>query len=120
MKLKIKQQDRLYRLMPSGVPRYVRCYDNGGETADRYTVVYTGRYRGRGGCFYLGMNAAPFHPQGIGQHGESDRPIDRPSYGHLGKRIAFEELPPDCQKAVLQDYRELWDLPSTVNSSTLA
>ena len=28
----------------------------------------------------------PFHPQGIGQHGESNEPIDQPSYKHLGKR----------------------------------
>lgn len=78
------------RLLPGGVPRYTRIYDNGGPDApdgsvDRYTVVFTGNYRGRDGiCRYVSMSGAPFHPQGIGQHGEQDRPIDRPRYGHLG------------------------------------
>jgi hypothetical protein len=99
--------DRTAALMPAGIPRYVRCYDNGGETADRYTVVYT---RIKGPSQYLGMSAEPFHPQGIGQHGEADRPIDRPTSSHLGKRIPFKTLPPDCRKAVLNDYRQLWSL----------
>lgn len=100
------------RLLPDGVPRYVRCYDNGGESADRYTVVYTGRYDcARNGYQYVGMSENPYHPQGFGQHGEStDGPIDRPSYGHLGKRIQFMDLPEDCRKLVLSDYRELWKL----------
>lgn len=33
--------DRVRRLMPDGVPRYVRCYDDSGS-GDRYTVVYHG------------------------------------------------------------------------------
>lgn len=91
-------------------PRWIRCYDNGGETIDRYTVVFTrlGNKLGRGTCLYLAMNAAPFHPQGFGQHGESTCPIDRPSYGHLGKKIRFEDLPADCQKCVWQTYSDLW------------
>lgn len=105
-------RERVERLMPGGVPRYVHCYDNGGETADRYTVVFTGRYRHKtGGSFWhLGMSALPFHPQGIGQHGESERQIDRPTYSHLGKRVRFTVLPADCQRAVRQTYRALWDL----------
>lgn len=81
-------------LMPNGIPRYIRCYDNGGETLDRYTVVFTGRYTHKTGraFWYLGMNAAPY--QGIGQHGETMyKPVDRPTYGHLGKKIKFETLP---------------------------
>lgn len=105
-------ESRVSRLMPGGIPRYVRCYDNGGVTADRYTVIFTGRYRHQtGGSFwYLCMSSMPFHPQGIGQHGESDRQIDYPSGGHLGKRIRFETMPEDCQRCALQTYRDLWDL----------
>ncbi len=88
-------------------PRYIRCYDNGGETYDRYTVLFT-KKRVAGQFMYLGMNATPFHPQGFGQHGFSDDLIDRPSYSHLGKRIQFEDLPEDCKKAVMDDYEELW------------
>lgn len=89
-------------------PITVRCYDNGGETADRYTVVFHGnQVRKRFGAFaYLGMSAEPFHPQGIGQYGESrDNFVDYPRYSHLGKRIPFASLPPDCQTAVINDLR---------------
>jgi hypothetical protein len=103
-----KQAARLASLLPGGKPKYIRCYDSGDSFADRYTVVYT--KAGDGRCYYVGMNCAPFHPQGIGMHGESDTMIDRPTYGHLGKRIAFDYLPEDCQKLVLQDYKEMWKL----------
>lgn len=93
--------------MPNGIPRYVRCYDSHGP-GDRYTVVFT-RLAGTN-CPYLGMNAEPYHPQGIGMHGESPTMIDRPTSSHLGKRIKFELLPPDCQKLVRSDYVELWKL----------
>lgn len=93
----------------SGKP--IRCYDDGGQCADRFTVVfmnrkdygYTADYiRRTGRDFYpcLGMSSAPFHPQGIGQHSEAM--VGK----HLGKRIAFAQLPEDCQKAVLQDLAE--------------
>lgn len=88
-------------------PKWIRCYDNGGKTIDRYTVVFT---RGKG-SLYLGMSSNPMHPQGIGMHGEGppgSGPIDRPTYGHLGKRIVFEQLPDDCQKIVRATYSDLW------------
>jgi hypothetical protein len=118
-----RQRARLSALLPGGIPRWVRCYDNGGISADRYTVVYTGHYAGkaRGWCQYVGMSAAPFHPQGFCQHGEHSEMIDAPGIRwapavgrrcHLGLRIRFDDLPPDCQKVVLQDYQELWNLPS--------
>ena len=85
--------DRVRRLMPDGVPRYVRCYDNGGS-GDRYTVVYTGNYRGRGGmCRYVGMSALPFHPQGVGMHGESREPIDGRWAPAVGGRPAILAIP---------------------------
>lgn len=106
---------RKNRLMPNNTPRWIRCYDNGGKTWDRYTVVYTKKHwydDGRVYSFgYVGMSSNPFAPQGFGQHGESNfQPIDRPSYGHLGKKITFAELPEDCQKLVREDYMELWNL----------
>lgn len=113
-----KTTQRAQRLIPGGVPKWVRIYDNGGETADRYTIVFTkcgsmpgqdpDPYRRR--HFYLGASAHPFHPQGIGQHGESVDPIDRPAYGHLGKPIAFDQLPPDVKKFTLSNYCELWGI----------
>ena len=118
---------RTANLLPNGEPKYIRAYDNGGTSADRYTVVYTGRYRGKGWFQHVGMSALPFHPQGVGMHGESERQIDTnksgfaPAIGrknHLGKRITFAELPPDCQKLVLADYRAFWNLPEPLESLT--
>lgn len=75
----------------------VRCYDNGGETFDRYTVVYLDQPEYAGMFTALGMSENPFHPQGFCQHTMA---MDG---GHLGKRILFRDLPDDCRKAVLQD-----------------
>lgn len=112
---------RTATLLPNGVPRWVRIYDNGGETIDRYTAVFTGRYghKTAGQTLYLAMNARPFHPQGFGQHGESPNRFDVNEWGyppargrknHLGMRIGFTDLPSDCQRLVLNDYHDLWDL----------
>lgn len=118
-----RTKKRLESLLPGGIPRYVRCYDNGGETADRYTVVFCGRHTAAriDRVFpYVGMSSRPFHPQGFGQHGETrDKPCDVDRWGfppamgrtgHLGKRIPFADLPDDCRKLVMGDYLELWDL----------
>ena len=103
--------NRTERLLPGGKPKYVRCYFHP-EYNDPYTVVYTGHYTHKTGHshWYVGMSAKPFHPQGIGMHGESDTQIDYPSYKHLGKKIKFDDLPEDCQTLVLQDYVYLWDI----------
>lgn len=110
-----KQTERINRLLPNGEPRYVRCYDNGGETQDRYTVVFTGNYTHKTGRqhWYVGMSGNPFHPLGVGQHGESSTQIDYPSYKHLGKKIKFSELTDKCKECVLQTYNDLWDILST-------
>ena len=124
-----------WRLAPAGVPRWVRIYDNGGETADRYTVVFTGQaapMRGKGSPTqypYLGMSSAPFHPQGFGQHGHttgspadyqrSDRGGGRsyawpPKVGrkcHLGTRIKYQDLPEQCRRCLWQTYADIWDIP---------
>lgn len=109
-----KTDARRARLLPEGVPRYVHCYDDGGKTCDRYTVVFTGRYRHKtsGECLYLGASSAPFHPQGFGQHGSSPSSIDSPRYAHLGKKVPFTALPEDVRKLALASYRDLWDLPT--------
>ena len=75
----------------------IRCYDNGGKTFDRYTVVYMSFLDSRNNYSCVGMSEHPFHAQGFGQHSSA-----KPGR-HLGRRINFEELPPDCQKLVKQD-----------------
>jgi hypothetical protein len=113
-----KQTERMNRLMPNGEPKYVRVYDNDGRTLDRYTVVFTGNYGEY--KLYVGMSAYPYHPQGFCQHGESEILIDarKNSWGavpigrenHLGKRISFNDLPIDCKKVVISDYKDIWSL----------
>lgn len=61
---------------------------------------------------YLGMSGAPTHPQGIGQHGECDHRIDRPTWSHLGRKIGFLGLPRDCQAVVWRDYEEIYEIPN--------
>lgn len=119
MKLTKTELAKRARVLPDGVPRWVRIYDSN-EPGDRYTVVFTGNWKGRTSSLYLGMSGAPFHPQGVCQHGESERAIDcrQGNWGgvsvgrkcHLGTRINFADLPKDCQTAVLMDYRRLWNL----------
>lgn len=86
-----------------GAPKPVLAvYDNGGASIDRYTVLYGAPlwYPEMGRSVpYVAMNAAPFHPQGFGQHGEM-RSIDRSA---LGRKIKYADLPIDCKKLVTQD-----------------
>jgi len=118
------------KLMPGGIPRWVRIYDNEGETADRYTVVYAGNYNRIGQDRreplshpthpVVSMSDNPFHPQGVCCHDEFEYMIDcqghfhiPPAIGrkcHLGKRITFNDLPLDCQKVVINNYKNIWQL----------
>ena len=76
----------------------IKCYDNGGETVDRYTVVYLDYPEKEPATFSaVGMSGQPFHPQGFGQHCAA-----MPGK-HLGKRIKFSDLPKDCQTLVKSD-----------------
>ena len=100
---------RKEQFMPNDTPKHIRICDNGGKSIDRYTVVYAGNYQGRKGiCHYVGMSNDPYHPQGFGQHGESKEIIDYPKYSHLGKKITFKDLSPNCKDLVIQDYKKLW------------
>lgn len=108
-----KQNERKNRLMPVGIPKWIRCYDGGPDYigGDRYTVVYTrlqGKVDRRAMCQYVGMNSEPYH--GIGMHGEADHMIDRSSHKHLGLKIQFTDLPAQCKKLVISDYKELWSI----------
>ena len=113
---------RTESLMPNGEPRYVRCYDNGGRSFDRYTVIYSRIScrvpRLRGMTFYVGLSENPSEPQGFGQYGEAQGHLDSPNgfppaigrECHLGTRIAFTDLPPDCKRLILNKYRTIWKI----------
>jgi hypothetical protein len=79
----------------------IRIYDNGGETFDRYTVVYLNEPEGRGLFAARGMSESPSHPQGFGQCC-SAMPGE-----HLGQSIAFDDLPIECRRLVLSDLGQL-------------
>src|SRR5690606_34288569 len=108
---------------PGGEPRHVRCYDDGGASADRFTVIFTGRYRSRTGGAGVGIAASahPYHPQGVGMTFEFTAPPDvvgnswgGPALGrrcHLGRRVSFASLPPDVQRFARTVYRDIWALP---------
>lgn len=83
---------------PKGV---LRVYDNGGKTADRYTVYYSRRVAPAQPPFHscLGMSENPTHPQGFGQHSEGQ--LGR----HNGKLIPFSSLPLICQQCAQEDLR---------------
>ena len=76
------------------------CFDNGGESFDRYTIFYkaNGWQPWRD---YIAASDNPFHPQGFGQHGESREFWRRADMAHIGKPIRFASLPPDVQRFAL-------------------
>ena len=94
-------------IVVDGKKRTCVIYDNGGPDApdgsiDRYTVILRA-YRDKGlGCMvypYLACSESPF--QSFGQHGEAYESIRGK---HLGKRGAFEDVPPDVKKFILQEF----------------
>jgi hypothetical protein len=76
----------------------VRIYDNGGETADRFSVCFPWDIvEGTAFVACVGMSEAPYHPQGFCQHctaleGE-----------HLGKRIDYVDLNDDCARVIREE-----------------
>lgn len=81
----------------------LRCYDNGGKTADRYTIIpprwardYQGNYKSDPRLF----DAHPFHAQGFGMC------VSAAPGPHLGKRIKWADLPADVQRFARQSFPE--------------
>lgn len=75
----------------------VTVYDNGGKTADQYSVVFHGPEFDEVEPGYkqmLNMSDNPTHPQGVSMWGSGEEGE------HLGKRIKFSDLPPKVQQHV--------------------
>lgn len=108
--MKESQLKRKENLLPGNVPKWIRCFDNGGKTADKYTVVFTHAHSFgmRGYTVGIGMSANPFHPQGVGMHFEYPNHVYNGRSG--GKRITYQDLPEDCQRLVMSDYMDCWGL----------
>jgi hypothetical protein len=92
----------------------IRCYDNGGITADRYTVVFLTPFwiddEHQPWYASAGMSDDPYHPQGVGYHNEFPRLIDEPKSEHLGKPIAFDQLPARCRLMVERDLENIAEM----------
>ena len=86
----------------------ISCWFNR-NCLDAYTVVFLDTEDEDGRAMFVGMSAAPFHPQGVGMHGEME--VCRVAYkgrgGVFDRRIAFKDLPADCQTLVNQDIAHL-------------
>lgn len=119
------------RLLPGGVPRWVRVYDDAEWSPAVFIVVFTGKVSHEGD---EGSRSARFYPYiMLGEEPTTEpqacenkgQPIDTtreyrngwfwpPAIGrkhyNLGKRIAFTDLPAACQKIALETYRELWGI----------
>lgn len=82
----------------------LRCYDNGGRTADRYTILpprWAKEYRERNGLWScIGSDDTPFHPQGIGMH------VTAQAGPHLVRQVSWDTLPADVQRFALQSFPE--------------
>ena len=87
----------------------IDIWDNGGETADRYTVAITGIQWDTETkvqrVTWLAASERPFHPQGVGMHC-SETPVSAYRVSecrHLGKRIDLYELPDDVRRFIAQE-----------------
>lgn len=77
----------------------IKVYDNGGQTMDRYTIMYPDihQYESHRFKYYVGACKTG---QWFFQHGELD--LMR-SYSHLGKVIEFDSLHERLKNMILQD-----------------
>ena len=76
-------------------------YDNGGKTADRWTVVSSDDLKNKqpnGMVDMLGLSSNPNSPQGVSMFSQGQ------VGNHLGKKIKFSSLPKEVQKHITQRY----------------
>lgn len=77
-----------------------RIYDNGGETFDRYTVVFADGS-------VLGIGDTGNVPNGFCMHVGSIHEGSVTEGPHLGKRIFLEEMTKPAQKAVIAELQAI-------------
>lgn len=89
-------------------PARFRLFDDGGKTADRYTLIDSKPQGDTKYRTYFGFSERPWSPQGIGQHGEfsASEWSQQGNFRHLGKRIGLEDLDPDLQKYISKMIKE--------------
>lgn len=75
----------------------VKLYDNGGKTADRYSL-FVPSVNEPGKEDWYSFSESPYHPQGVGMYGGADYPM--PSYRHMGRLISYSDLPEQAKRYV--------------------
>lgn len=87
----------------------IEIWDNGGKTADRYFIAVSGLMEcdNKPYTYFMYSSENPFHPQGIGLHGDEELTAvyksRRGGMSHMGKRITFFELPKYVQRFIAQE-----------------
>jgi hypothetical protein len=79
----------------------LQIYDNGGESLDRYTI-FKARQKGVGYC----QNGRIFEGVGASKFGALFyMHIECVKGSHLGKRIKFEDLEPELQGILINEFK---------------
>jgi hypothetical protein len=97
-------------------PARHRLYDNGGKTADRYTLIDSKLVDdGTGNMvrIYWSFDSKPWSPQGIwmpDQFTAAQWAAFDPK--RLGKRIYLEDLPADLRKYIVNEFKKAGDDPT--------
>ena len=88
-------------------PEYVLdCFDNHGQSADRYTVIFGKQFlckdgQGTSWLSLLDMSPNPTHPQGIGLSAEyKAHQIAAYRYRNGHYRVKWSDLPEEIQECV--------------------
>lgn len=87
--------------MTPTINELIKCFDNGGKTADRYLVVFLKSARSlpqHTEYDSVSMSSNPEHPHGVCIHSLAVLPNTM-----VGEEISYNELPPACQKIVKYD-----------------
>jgi hypothetical protein len=82
---------------PEDMSEYLfRIVDNGGSSADRYTVAFSDGS-------YLSLSASPSHPQGVSMSGEGIDPMTLEEWVEEGEAVdlALGDLPPNLVDHIL-------------------
>lgn len=93
------EQCDLLRSWHRVMERRVRVYDNGGETADRYTVEIYRQERGRKVTDIYFMSLNPESPLGVNQYGLT---LNRGEHvdSSNAKRVKVQDLPAEVIRAI--------------------
>lgn len=85
------------QLNNNNVPHII-VYDNGGKTADRYTVFIREELAKGTYDVYI-MSDEPLSPQGVNQYSHS---VDQALHDHLGVRVELDRVPFIVIMAIVQ------------------